>query len=358
MLISRILSRLGWPRRGPFFRSCNFCGGTTFRVFKSLTHERFPPQIYADHRLSDATIGKRLTLQYLECAACGLIGINPLPRFADIDKRSFDGERNIVAWVDVDWNEYESGKRDVIRIVHRQYGLAEYRRLNRLLDVSCGPGVSLAWLRDEQGWQVEGSDPDRHSVRLAAERYGLRIRNGLIHDVDAAPGSFDLVLMDNSLEHTFDPLSTLLAAYRLLRPGGGLFVFVPSSQGLSTGHLNDNVHWGHWFLYSPAALVRVLDRIGFRTERVIAIQNPVNPRLAESGVDVESRRDELCVDLAGVEAVARGVVERPMAADYFNLLAVKPADAPERSPHEARLGAVAAESCVERRSVTITSPAR
>lgn len=355
MLILRILSRLGWPRRVPCFRSCNFCGGTTYRVFKSLREVRFPTQIYADQQLSDARIGERLTLQYLECLACGLIGINPLPRFADIDKRSFDGERNIVAWVDVDWHEYESGKRDVIRIVHEQYRLADYRSLNRLLDVSCGPGVSLAWLRDEQGWQVEGSDPDRHSVRLAAERYGLRIRNGLIHEVDASAGSFDLVLMDNSLEHTFDPLSTLLAAFRLLRPGGGLFVFVPSSQGLSTRHLDDNVHWGHWFLYSPAALVRVLDRIGFRTERLIAIQNPINPRLAESGIDVESRLDDLRVDLAGAEAVARGVVERAMLADYFNLLAVKPLDASERSPREDELAAVAAGSCVERKSVAILS---
>jgi len=353
MLISRISSRLGWPRRGPYFRGCNFCGGTTFHVFKSLPEVRFPPQIYADHQLSDARIGERLTLQYLACVACGLIGINPLPRFADVDKRSFDGERNIVAWVDVDWREYESGKREVIRIVHEQYRLAGYRRLNRLLDVSCGPGVSLAWLRDEQGWQVEGSDPDRHSVRLAAERYGLRIRNGLIHDVDAAPGSFDLVLMDNSLEHTFDPLSTLLAVYRLLRPGGGLFVFVPSSQGLSTEHLDDNVHWGHWFLYSPAALVRVLARIGFRTERLIAIQNPINPRLAEIGVETASRLDDLQVDLAGAEVVARGVAERHLLADYFNLLAVKPLDAPERSPHERELAAAAAASCVERKSVVI-----
>lgn len=355
MLISRILSRLGWPRRGPFSRSCNFCGATAFRVFKSLPGERFPPQIYADQQLFDARIGNRLTLQYLECVRCGLIGINPLPRFSDIDKQSFDGERNIVAWVDVDWQEYESGKRDVIRIVHRQYQLASYRRLNRLLDVSCGPGVSLAWLRDEQGWQVEGIDPDRHSVRLAGERYGLDIRNGLIHQLAAPPGSFDVVLMDNSLEHTFDPLSTLLAAYRLLRPGGGLFVFVPNSLGLSTQHLNANVHWGHWFLYSPAALVRILQRIGFRVPRLIAIQNPVNPRLAEAGVDTESQLDDLRVDLRGVDAVDAGLRSRRIVADYFNLMAEKPDDAGEHAPDEDELRAIAAASLVERRDVEIAS---
>ena len=351
--LSKLRSRL--RRSGVHYRSCNFCGGLRFRVFKRLPDVRFPPQIYADQTLSDPSIGERLSLQYLECTACGLIGINPLPPFADIDKTSFDGERNIVAWVDVDWNEYESGKRDVIRIVDRQYRFDDYRRTNRVLDVSCGPGVSLAWLRDAKGWEVEGTDPDRHSVRLARERYGLTIHNGLIHQLGAAAGRYDLVLMDNSLEHTFDPTSALLEAYALLRPGGALFVFVPNSCGLSTLHLNDNVHWGHWFLYSPPALVRLLHRIGFRVDRLIAIQNPVNPRLAEAGVDADAQLADLQVDLSGADTVREQVGSRRMVADYFNLLAVKPDGAAEHSPDERALAALAAASRVERRTVEIVA---
>src|SRR5690606_12666642 len=104
---------------------------------------------------------------------------------------------------------------------------------------------------------------------VARERYGLEVANGLIHDVRERGESFDLILMDNSLEHTFDPLSALLASFRLLRKGGGLFVFVPNADGLSTLHLNDNVHWGHWFLYTPRVLVRMLESIGFRVVRVV-----------------------------------------------------------------------------------------
>lgn len=353
-LLSSLRSMLG-RHGGPFHRSCNFCGGTRFRVFKHLPELKFPPRIYADQELRDPTIGDRLSLQYLECSGCGLIGINPLPCFADIDKTSFDGERNIVAWVDVDWNEYESGKRDVIRIVDQQYRFDDYRKTSRLLDVSCGPGVSLAWLRDEKGWQVEGTDPDRHSVRLAKERYGLTIRNGLIHQLGASDDTYDVVLMDNSLEHTFDPVSALLEAYRVLRPGGALFVFVPNSDGLSTIHLGDNVHWGHWFFYSPRTLVRILERIGFRVPRLIAIQNPVNPRLAEAGVDVAGWLDDLRVDLIGEEAVRAGVGTRRMVADYFNLLAVKPEDARPRSPDERALRSIAAASRVERAAVEIVA---
>jgi SAM-dependent methyltransferase len=354
-LFSTLRQRLGRRAPGPFYRSCNFCGGTSFRVFRRLPQAGFPPRIHADRPLGDPTIGQRLSLQYLECLGCGLIAINPLPRFADIDRTSFDGERNVVAWVDVDWNEYESSKRDVIRIVEKQYAFEGYRRTNRLLDVSCGPGVSLAWLRDAKAWQVDGTDPDRHSVRLAQERYGLTIHNGLIHQLRAATGTYDLVLMDNSLEHTFDPLATLLEAYRVLRPGGAMFVFVPNSDGLSTIHLGDNVHWGHWFLYSPLALVQMLERVGFSVVRLIAIQNPINPRLAEAGIDAEAQLDDLRVDLNGVDAVRRGVASRRMVSDYFNLLAVKPDGASARSPIDPELRAIANASRVECAAVRIVA---
>ena len=55
-------------------------------------------------------VGERLKLQYLECWRCGLIGINPLTVFADIDRRTIDGERNIVAWADLDYEAYEADK--------------------------------------------------------------------------------------------------------------------------------------------------------------------------------------------------------------------------------------------------------
>jgi hypothetical protein len=92
VLISHILRRLRWSRRGPFHRSCNFCGGTRFRVFKRLPEVRFPPQIYADHPLADPAVGERLSLQYLERTWCGLIAIDPLPRFAE--KPHDAGERS------------------------------------------------------------------------------------------------------------------------------------------------------------------------------------------------------------------------------------------------------------------------
>jgi SAM-dependent methyltransferase len=340
--------------RAVFFRSCNFCGGTRFRVFHRAD-TAFPERIYGDSELSDPDVGRVLRLQYLECAACGLVGISPLPHFRDIHRASFDGERNLVAWADIDWSHYEQDKLTTTRIIYDVYRFESYRKSNRLLDVSCGPGVSLSWLTRAKGWDAMGVDPDRHSVRTAKERYGLEIRNGLLQDLDAPDGHFDLLVMDNSLEHCFDPLRTLLHAYRLLRAEGGLFIAVPNSHGLSTRVLNLNAHWGHWFLFSPAVLWAVLRRIGFRVTRIFARQMEEKPELVARGVDPAHYRAALDVDLRG-ELETERILGMPAVSDFFHVLAERPAGSQGLSDRHRELEQIADSSLRERDSVDLAEP--
>lgn len=336
-------------RRGIHYRSCNFCGATEFRIHRKMD-VAFPERIYGDSELTYPGIGRFLRLQYLACTRCGLVGVNPLTNFADIDKHSFDGERNIVAWADIEYAAYEKDKLQTTARIYEQYEFERYRKANRLLDVSCGPGVSLSWWRDAKGWNVEGIDPDRHSVRLASERYGLTLANGLIHDVSAADGTFDLVVMDNSLEHTFDPLSALMKAYRLLRPGGALFIFVPNAAGLSSLHFHMNLHWGHWFMYTPRVLCEALAQVGYEVTRVIGHQHPVNPAFAAQGIDVSSHHAGLAVFLETPEQVRREIGHRDICSDFFNLMAVKPESAAAAPAREQALRAIAQASMVQRKA--------
>ncbi len=345
---------MGGPGKRIFYRSCNFCGGSRFRVFHRIDR-RFPDRIYGDSELSDPRVGDVLDLQYLECVGCGLVGINPLPSFADIDRNRFDGERNLPAWADHDWDFYERDKLETIRNVYEAYDLESYRKTNRVLDVSCGPGVSLHWLRAEKEWEIHGVDPDRHSVRVAKQRYGVDVTNGLIADLGDPDGHYDLVLMDNSLEHTFDPMGTLIDTFRLLRPEGGLFIAVPNSHGLSTRALGMNAHWGHWFLFSPAVLAAMLSAIGFRVTRLFAVQRGERPDLEARGVDLEAHRAALEVSLVGDEEVKR-VADTPAVSDYFHMLAERPAVDPDLGAL-ARLRGIARQSTQERDRVQIEGEA-
>jgi 2-polyprenyl-3-methyl-5-hydroxy-6-metoxy-1,4-benzoquinol methylase len=334
---------VGAPAKGIFFRSCNFCGGVEFSVFKQINIP-FPDRIYGDQELTYPYVGKHLELQYLECTNCGLVGINPLTQFTDINRQSFDGERNIVAWVDHDYSWYEGIKSSSISLIYDQYNLEDYRCTNRILDVGCGPGVSLSWLRNEKGWEAFGIDPDQHSARTAWERYKLRIDNGHVEDISAPDEHFDFIIMDNSLEHTFNPLLTLLKAYRLLRKGGGLFIATPNCNGLSTQFLNANAHWGHWFLYSPKTLYDILKRIGFQVTKIFASQESVDQAIIDQGHDIQPYMESLRISLVGEETVAAQVGKLTFCSDYFHAMAVKPVHSERASICESELLHIAQSS--------------
>ena len=59
-----------------------------------------------------------------------------------------------------------------------------------------------------------------------ARKDGLSIFLGTIDDVPKNL-SFDLIIMNNLIEHVIDPLEELKAAGRLLKPGGKIFLETP-----------------------------------------------------------------------------------------------------------------------------------
>lgn len=266
------------PVRGPsvFYRTCNFCGYGQFKPWKRL-HAPFPERIYADSP-PDAAIGQALSLQYLTCTRCDLTAINPLPAFDTIDRHRFSAGDTL----DRSPAEIEAlieDRQRVTEIMARQHDLAQYRETGRFLDVSCGPGIGAAWLRDEGGWDVRAVEPASEFVAFAADRFGLEVFHGLVQDLPEPAGSFDVVMLDSSLQCHFDPLETLLACHRLLRVGGCLFVQAPNRDGLGAVWNDRDVQWGHWFSLTPEVLDHVSGRIGFRSERLLAIQNPIDPEV-------------------------------------------------------------------------------
>jgi hypothetical protein len=159
--------------------------------------------------------------------------------------------------------------------------------------------------------------------------------------------------MDNSLEHTFDPLSTLLKAFRCLRKGGALFIATPNCHGLSTKYLNANAHWGHWFLYSPKVLCYILSRIGFRVSRIFAVQGSVDQAIIDRGCDVETYRDGLRVSLTDEAAVAARIGKVAIYSDYFHAMALKPLDGALSAESEAELSAIARSSLEQIKAVSV-----
>jgi len=76
------------------------------------------------------------------------------------------------------------------------------------------------------------------AVRYARDTLGLAVFRGDIDQAGLEPGSFDAVTLIGTIEHMPDPLVTLRAAARLLRPGGQLLITTLNIEGV--------LRWYEW----------------------------------------------------------------------------------------------------------------
>lgn len=109
-------------------------------------------------------------------------------------------------------------------------------RGTRVLDVGCGDaGVLIAFA--EAGARVSGVEPYVQSVergRVRAAEHGVEadIREGIAEALPYPDASFDVVLLDNVLEHVQDRERTLSEVHRVLRPAGILYLVTPKPFAL------------------------------------------------------------------------------------------------------------------------------
>jgi 2-polyprenyl-3-methyl-5-hydroxy-6-metoxy-1,4-benzoquinol methylase len=134
----------------------------------------------------------------------------------------------------------------------------------RILEVGCGSGNVLRVLQRlaaERG-TVEGLELSDQAAEAARARTRLSVTTGYLSDLDAAT-SFDIIAAFDVLEHIADEAAVLQQIRARLRPGGRLILTVPAHQSLWSPF---DVASGHERRYSPAMLLRSLQRSGYNIE--------------------------------------------------------------------------------------------
>ncbi|MDD4933203.1 MAG: class I SAM-dependent methyltransferase [Methylacidiphilaceae bacterium] len=143
-----------------------------------------------------------------------------------------------------------------------------FREGGRLLDVGCGNGEFLRFMR-ELGWEVEGIEPDGRAAEQST-KFGLSVRQGGIEDVELQPDSYDAITLSHVIEHLLDPRAALERCVTALRPGGVLVSFSPNPEGRNARMLR-GIWRGlepprHLILPSPAGYGVVLGGLPVRAE--------------------------------------------------------------------------------------------
>lgn len=154
------------------------------------------------------------------------------------------------------------------KLAHLLGELEPYRQRNRLLDVGCSVGTFLDGAR-ERGWRCSGIEILLETARYAREERGLDVRAGELRDARFPSGEFDVVYMNEVIEHIVDPVELMTEVRRVLRPGGVALVRTGNAaswsarlRGADWGYYRFEPH-GHIRYYSPKAAHYLARATGF-----------------------------------------------------------------------------------------------
>jgi SAM-dependent methyltransferase len=158
----------------------------------------------------------------------------------------------------VDYFDYLR-QRSILAWLYRKHWL--YPRLCRhlsgcVLDIGCGIGDLLAFRPDTIGTDINPS------AVYWCRGNGHLAKLMLPDMLPFGSAAFDGVVIDNVLEHIFDPVPLLSEARRVLRPGGTAVIGVPGKKGYASDP-------DHKVFYDEHLLVSTMIATGFSLKRLL-----------------------------------------------------------------------------------------
>lgn len=207
---------------------------------------------------------------------------------AAFGERYVRSRRSIATWLRLDANR----------------SLRSIRRLRPargdFLEIGCATGELCVAARDH-GYAVEGIELSEAAARFACEEYGLTVHAKTIEELAVErPASFDVVAAIHTLEHLPDPVTATRQIAELLRPGGYLYVEVPSASSWDLrlhGPRSEILTDEHLFFHTVASMRQLFAACGFEVVGVGTIEG-------YSGLFNEA------IDAIGVKRAAAAVVRR------------------------------------------------
>jgi 2-polyprenyl-3-methyl-5-hydroxy-6-metoxy-1,4-benzoquinol methylase len=200
----------------------------------------------------------------LRCPACGSFRIDPMPLHRNAEGAEF-------------YTEYYADKISGAnrhsrfwQVVRRAPALA--RPGHAALDIGSGEGTLCEELRHAGYQRVVGIEISAARVARARHRYPeIEFFEGTLEKLPLPERTFDLITMDNVIEHLPDPCAVLAKAATLLAPHGRIVLITPNMRSGSFRLLGrrwtpELAPHTHVYLFTASSLIALMSRSGLMTD--------------------------------------------------------------------------------------------
>jgi 2-polyprenyl-3-methyl-5-hydroxy-6-metoxy-1,4-benzoquinol methylase len=205
------------------------------------------------------SFGHRTHPPIWECRDCGMLFQWPMRSAHELLRAYQDVEDPL--YVAEKGNRYHTFRR-----VLKALGPARGRTL---LDVGAYCGYFLDVAR-EGGFRPEGLELSRWAAGHARS-LGFTVHGVPLEELAARGTQYDVVTLWDVVEHFADPREELAAAFRLVRPGGRIYLSTIDASSLVARLLGGQWPWlmdMHLFYFGRATLAALLEEVGFRVTDV------------------------------------------------------------------------------------------
>lgn len=173
-------------------------------------------------------------LQIVQCRYCGLYFMSPRPNsgarmqlmqgILPAILQSYDNRT--ANYASVTTNRHNIFNQRLTRLAEL-VSTSEIPPPWQLLDVGASAGTLVA-LAKNKSWQVQGVEPSIEGTQAALRQNKLVLPQAKAEELPWANHSFDIVHAHHVFEHLEDPLLAAKEAWRVLKPGGFIFIEVPN----------------------------------------------------------------------------------------------------------------------------------
>ncbi|MBI4831077.1 MAG: class I SAM-dependent methyltransferase [Candidatus Lindowbacteria bacterium] len=235
-------------RKTADFQPCNLCGSPSARY------------IYPRHGI-------------IKCDGCGLVRTDDIPGATELRRLYSESYFQSADSGALGYDDYIADRKKISRTFQRRICEIEQwtQRKGSLLDIGCATGFSLEVAR-ERGWSVRGVEISEFACDFARNSLGLDVFCGSLADADFGPGSFDVIVMWDYIEHCPDPAREFEKANRLLKTGGLLVLTTPDIASIPARVWRSRwmgIKQGeHLYYFSPETVKRLLSKFNFETVRL------------------------------------------------------------------------------------------